>query len=76
MWVAGLMLISPYTYIALNRLLQGGTELFLGDALLDYIAFNSRYYSAYESTVFVGWIQIPWLAAMLKGDTSSPHCSS
>jgi len=66
-WLAGLMLIIPYTYIALNRLLQGGTELFLGDALLDYIAFNSRYYSAYESTVFVGWIQIPWLAAMLKG---------
>jgi hypothetical protein len=65
-WLASLMLIIPYTYIALNRLLEGGMGLFLGDALLDSITLNNRLYAAYGFTVFLGWIQIPWLAASLK----------
>ena len=65
-WLASLMLIIPYTYIALNRLLEGGMELFLGDALLDSIELNNRLYAAYGFTVFLGWIQIPWLAPFLK----------
>jgi hypothetical protein len=65
-WLAGLMLIIPYTYIALNRLLEGGMEVFLGNALPDSITLNSRLHAAYAFTVFLGWIQIPWLAAFLK----------
>jgi hypothetical protein len=65
-WLAGLTLIIPYTYISLNRLLEGGLDLFLGNALLEYITLTSRHHSAYESTVFVGLIQIPLLAALLK----------
>jgi hypothetical protein len=65
-WLASLMLIIPYTYIAMNRLIEGGPRLFLGDALLDYIALTSHWYAAYGFTVFLGLITIPWLAASLK----------
>jgi len=66
MWLASLMLIVPYTYIALNRLLEGGPRLFLGDALLDDIALTSHWYAAYGFTAFLGIIAVPWLAASLK----------
>jgi hypothetical protein len=66
MWLAGLMLIIPYTYIALNRFLIGGVDVFHGDALLDYINLTSRRYSVYHSSVFLGLIRIGWLAAALK----------
>ena len=65
-WLAGLMLIIPYTFIAMNRLLVGGFEVFHGDALLDYINLTSRRYSVYHSSVFLGLIRIWWLAAALK----------
>jgi hypothetical protein len=65
-WLAGLMLIVPYTFIAINRLLVGGVEVFQGDALLDYINLTSRRYSVYGSSVFLGLIRISWLAAGLK----------
>jgi hypothetical protein len=65
-WLAGLMLIIPYTFIALNRLLVGGFHVFHGDALLDYINLTSRRYSVYHSSVFLGLIRIWWLAAALK----------
>jgi hypothetical protein len=66
-WLAALMIIIPYTFIAINRVLQGGVELFQGDALLDYINLTSRRYSVYGSSVFLQLIQLPWLAAGLKG---------
>jgi hypothetical protein len=65
-WLASLMLIIPYTFIAMNRLIEGGPTLFLGDALLDDIALRSHWYAAYGFTVFLGLITIPWLAASLK----------
>jgi hypothetical protein len=65
-WLASLMLIIPYTFIAMNRLIDGGPKLFLGDALLDDIALTSHWYAAYGFTVFLGLIAIPWLAASLK----------
>ncbi len=65
-WLASLMLIIPYTYIAMNRLLDGGPRLFVGDALLADIALTSHWYAAYGFTVFLGLITIPWLAASLK----------
>ena len=66
-WLAGLMLIVPYTFIAINRFFQGGSELFQGDALLDYINLTSRRYSVYGSSIFLGLIKVPWLATALKG---------
>jgi hypothetical protein len=66
-WLAGLMIIVPYTFIAINRFFQGGAELFQGDALLDYINLTSRRYSVYGSSVFLELIKVPWLAAALKG---------
>ena len=66
-WLAGVMIIIPYTFIAMNRFFQGGLELFQGDALLDYIALTSRRYSVYGSSVFLDLIEVPWLAAALKG---------
>jgi hypothetical protein len=65
-WLAGLMIIIPYTFIAVNRFFQGGLELFRGDALLDYIALTSRRYSVYGSSIFLDLIEVPWLAAALK----------
>ena len=65
-WLAGLMLIIPYTFIAMNRLLVGGVEVFRGDALLDYINLTSRRYSVYQSSAFLDLIRIPWAAAALK----------
>jgi hypothetical protein len=66
LWLAALMLIIPYTFIALNRFLVGGVDVFHGDALLDYINLTSRRYSVYHSTVFLGLIRIGWLAVALK----------
>lgn len=65
-WLASVMLIIPYTYIAMSRLIQGGPRLFLGDALLDEIALTSHWYAASGFTVFLPLITIPWLAASLK----------
>jgi hypothetical protein len=65
-WLAGLMLIIPYTFIALNRFLVGGVDVFHGDALLDYINLTSRRYSVYHSSVFLELIRIGWLAVALK----------
>ena len=65
-WLASLMLVLPYTYIAMNRLLEGGPRLFLGDALLDVIALTSHWYAAYGFTTFLGIIAVPWLATSLK----------
>lgn len=65
-WLAGLMLIIPYTFIAMNRLIVGGVQVFHGDALLDYINQTSRRYSVYGSSVFLGLIRVSWLAGALK----------
>jgi hypothetical protein len=65
-WLSGLMLIIPYTFIAINRLIVGGVQVFRGDALLDYINLTSRRYSIYQSSLFLGLIRISWLAAGLK----------
>ena len=65
-WLAGLMLIIPYTFIGMNRLLVGGFDVFQGDALIDYINLTSRRYSVYHSSVFLSLIRIGWLAAALK----------
>lgn len=66
LWLASLCLIIPYTFIAINRFLQGGLELFRSDALLDYITLTSRRYSVYGSSFFLSVIQVSWLAAGLK----------
>ena len=66
LWLASLCLIIPYTFIAINRFLQGGVELFRSDALLDYITLTSRRYSVYGSSFFLSVIQVSWLAAGLK----------
>jgi hypothetical protein len=65
-WLVGLMFIIPYTFIAINRLIVGGVQVFHGDALLDYINLTSRRYSVYHSSLFLGLIRISWLAAGLK----------
>ena len=65
-WLAALMIIVPYTFIAMNRLIVGGLEVFHGDALLDYINQTSRRYSVYGSSVFLGLIRVSWLAGALK----------
>jgi hypothetical protein len=66
LWLASLCLIIPYTFIAINRFLQGGLELFRSNALLDYITLTSRRYSVYGSSFFLSVIQVSWLAAGLK----------
>lgn len=65
-WLAALMIVIPYTFIAMNRLIVGGAEVFQGDALLDYINQTSRRYSVYGSSVFLGVIRVGWLAVALK----------
>jgi hypothetical protein len=66
LWLAALMIVIPYTFIALNRMLVGGVEVFRGDALLDYINLTSRRYSVYGSDLFLGLIRVAWLGAGLK----------
>ena len=34
LWILRVLVVLPYTFIGLNRLMRGGTDLFLGDALL------------------------------------------
>jgi hypothetical protein len=46
-WLIRLTLVLPYTFIGLHRLIEGGVEIFLGDALLQYIAQNTAGYSFY-----------------------------
>jgi hypothetical protein len=65
-WLAGLLLVVPYTYIGLHRLLQGGGALFQGDAIVDYIRLSTARYSNYGLTMFAGLVDIPWIAGMLK----------
>lgn len=65
-WLAALLIVIPYTFIAMNRLIVGGFQVFRGDALLDYINQASRRYSVYGSSVFLGLIRVSWLAGGLK----------
>ena len=42
LWLARLGIIVPYTYIGLNRLVTGGTEVFTGDSILYYVGGTSH----------------------------------
>jgi hypothetical protein len=65
-WLCGVVLIIPYTYIGINRLLTSGTGLFAGDAVMRYVAFGSQFYSAYPFGMPLSWLEVWWIAAMLK----------
>jgi hypothetical protein len=65
-WLVRLALVIPYTFIGLHRLFEGGLEIFLGDALPQYIAQNSAGYSYYGFTVGLRLIEVPQAAALLK----------
>jgi hypothetical protein len=65
-WLIRLTLVLPYTFIGLHRLIEGGVEIFLGDALLQYIAQNTAGYSFYGLAWGRGLIALPLAAALLK----------
>lgn len=66
LWCASVLLILPYTYIGVGRVVEGGAELFTGDALLRYVAYTSRLYSAYDFGVPMAWLDNSWFNGSLK----------
>jgi hypothetical protein len=54
-WLCAFVLVIPYTYIGLNRILIGGRELFSGDAIHDYLNTSASIINQ------AGWVtQDPW----------------
>lgn len=44
-WLCSFVIVVPYTYIGLNRLLVGGAEIFRGDAILYYLQTSASFVS-------------------------------
>jgi hypothetical protein len=65
-WLIRLALVLPYTFIGLHRLIEGGVEIFLGDALPQYIAQNTAGYSFYSLAWGQRLIALPLAAGLLK----------
>lgn len=65
-WMMKVVMLLPYTFIGLNRLLNGGTGIFTGDSILTYITFNSLYYSSYGFDFFVELLGITFISTVFK----------
>lgn len=50
--LVGMVVVLPYAYIGLTRLLTGGTDMFTGEVLRDYLRAASLGFSVYP-----GWLQ-------------------
>jgi hypothetical protein len=48
-WVCGMIIVLPYTYIGIERLVSGGLQMFTGDVLLWYLSAASRSFESYPA---------------------------
>jgi hypothetical protein len=58
--------VIPYTFIGVNRFLEGGWSVFAGDAIVRNIALTSQMYSQYGFTLLANVGEQPVLLAVLK----------
>ena len=65
-WITALAIVLPYTFIGINRLLEGGIQVLTGDAILDYVRRNSLRDSRFGFTLFVHLTSVPIGAVLLK----------
>lgn len=65
-YIIRLVVIIPYTFIALNRFIGGRIDVFTGDALMVYITGTSLDYSNYGFSFFIEIMQRPFWSFALK----------
>jgi hypothetical protein len=65
-WLGQLMVVMAYTFVGVNRLIEGGVAIFAGDALPRYVDVTSHYYSAYGFTVGAAVLKSAPLVVTLK----------
>ena len=75
-WLCGLVLVIPYTFIGVNRLLEGGVRIFAGDAIIYYLGASSSSFQTYPDWAFsiLAYPELPQLGFVLTtvAEVSSP----
>jgi hypothetical protein len=72
--LCALALVLPYTYIGLNRLLEGGIEVLTGHAVAVYMWHDSVRYSTYGFEVMPSLLDVPWVLATVKVGFGTTTC--
>jgi hypothetical protein len=64
--IAALILVVPYTFIGVNRLVVGGVQVLIDDTILGYIHQSSTRYSYFGFSAFSNLIWAPAVAVLFK----------
>ena len=66
LWLARLVVVIPYTYIGVNRVLTGGVGILFDDTIIQFVERATSRYSNYGFTLFADAATAPVVALVLK----------